>query len=156
RGRAGSKDVDVVGAEVDLHAELTGQPLQLLAQSVAVGSRRQRELEEQHVGALADDARAEVDDVGAVVGERLGHRVHDARSVGAERGDCDVGHAATLASASMATEQRVEQQWETPSYDEIPVISKMHVQAMETSDADEVWSQAGMKHVLITTIGRKS
>lgn len=32
----------------------------------------------------------------------------------------------------------------------------MHVQAMETSDADEVWQQAGMHHVLLRTIGRKS
>lgn len=56
----------------------------------------------------------------------------------------------------MATDQRVEQQWETPSYDEIPAISKMHVQAMETSDDPEVWEQAGMQHVLITTVGRKS
>jgi deazaflavin-dependent oxidoreductase (nitroreductase family) len=56
----------------------------------------------------------------------------------------------------MASDQRVEQQWETPSYDEIPVISKMHVQAMETSDDPEVWEQAGMHHVLITTVGRKS
>lgn len=56
----------------------------------------------------------------------------------------------------MATDQKVEQQWETPSYDEIPAITKMHVQGMESSDADEVWEVAGMKHVLITTIGRKS
>jgi deazaflavin-dependent oxidoreductase (nitroreductase family) len=50
----------------------------------------------------------------------------------------------------------VEQTWETPSHDEIPRISAMHVQAMETSDADEVWQQAGMHHVLLRTIGRKS
>jgi len=52
--------------------------------------------------------------------------------------------------------QKVEQTWETPSHDEIPRISAMHVQAMETSDADEVWQQAGMHHVLLRTIGRKS
>jgi deazaflavin-dependent oxidoreductase (nitroreductase family) len=52
--------------------------------------------------------------------------------------------------------QKVEQTWETPSHDEIPRISAMHVQAMETSDADEVWQQAGMHHVVLRTIGRKS
>jgi len=52
--------------------------------------------------------------------------------------------------------QKVEQTWETPSHDEIPRISAMHVQAMESSDADEVWQQAGMHHVLLRTIGRKS
>jgi deazaflavin-dependent oxidoreductase (nitroreductase family) len=56
----------------------------------------------------------------------------------------------------MPTEQHVEQAWETPSLEEIPVISKMHVGAMEQSDDDAVWDQAGMKHVLLTTVGRKS
>ncbi len=56
----------------------------------------------------------------------------------------------------MATDQKVEQAWETPSHDEIPQISKMHVQAMESTDDDAVWVQAGMHHVLIRTIGRKS
>jgi deazaflavin-dependent oxidoreductase (nitroreductase family) len=56
----------------------------------------------------------------------------------------------------MATDQKVEQAWDTPSHDEIPQITKMHVQAMETMDVDEVWVQAGMHHVLIRTIGRKS
>jgi deazaflavin-dependent oxidoreductase (nitroreductase family) len=52
--------------------------------------------------------------------------------------------------------QKVEQAWETPSHDEIPVISKMHVGALETSKDDAVWVQAGMHHVIITTRGRKS
>ena len=56
----------------------------------------------------------------------------------------------------MATDQKVEQAWETPSHDEIPNITKMHVAALETSDADEVWVQAGMHHVMIHTMGRKS
>lgn len=32
----------------------------------------------------------------------------------------------------------------------------MHVAAMDTSDADEVWTAAGMKHLTLRTIGRKS
>lgn len=56
----------------------------------------------------------------------------------------------------MPTDQKVEQAWETPSLEEIPVITKMHVGAMEQSDDDVIWDQAGMKHVLLTTIGRKS
>jgi deazaflavin-dependent oxidoreductase (nitroreductase family) len=52
--------------------------------------------------------------------------------------------------------QKVEQAWETPSHDEIPKISAMHVEAMETMDVDEVWQQAGMHHVLLRTVGRKS
>ena len=54
------------------------------------------------------------------------------------------------------SDQKVEQQWETPSLDEIPVISRGHVAAMEQSDADEVWNVAGMHHVVLHTIGRKS
>ena len=56
----------------------------------------------------------------------------------------------------MPTEQHVEQAWETPPLDEIPKISKMHVDAMEQTDDDMVWDQAGMKHVLLTTVGRRS
>jgi deazaflavin-dependent oxidoreductase (nitroreductase family) len=53
-------------------------------------------------------------------------------------------------------DQKVEQQWETPSWDEIPEITKGHVAALETSDADEVWCLAGMHHIVIYSIGRKS
>ena len=56
----------------------------------------------------------------------------------------------------MTESQKVVQNWETPSLDEIPVISKGHVQAMETSDADAVWVVAGMHHVLLETVGRRS
>jgi deazaflavin-dependent oxidoreductase (nitroreductase family) len=52
--------------------------------------------------------------------------------------------------------QRVEQVWETPSLEEIPVISREHVKAMESSDDDAVWILAGMQHVLLRTIGRRS
>ena len=54
------------------------------------------------------------------------------------------------------TEQYVEQIWETPSRPEIVELTKTHVQAMEMTDDDLVWVQAGMHHVLLTTIGRKS
>lgn len=43
-----------------------------------------------------------------------------------------------------------------PSRDEIPGISKQHVAAMESSDADEIWVLAGMHHVVLRTIGRRS
>ena len=43
-----------------------------------------------------------------------------------------------------------------PPRDEIPVISRAHVHAMEASDAEEVWVGAGMKQVMLQTIGRKS
>ena len=56
----------------------------------------------------------------------------------------------------MTQSQKVVQAWETPSHDEIPKITKMHVQAMETMDDDAVWAQAGMHHVLINTVGRRS
>jgi len=56
----------------------------------------------------------------------------------------------------MTESQRVVQTWETPPLDEIPKISKMHVEAMEGTDDDAVWVQAGMHHVIVHTIGRKS
>ncbi len=56
-----------------------------------------------------------------------------------------------------ATDQHVEQVWETPPLDEIPKLSVAHVQAMESMDDEEmVWEQAGMHHILVRTIGRKS
>jgi deazaflavin-dependent oxidoreductase (nitroreductase family) len=56
----------------------------------------------------------------------------------------------------MTGSQRVEQTWDTPSYDEITVISRGHVEAMESSDDDAVWVVAGMHHVVLHTVGRKS
>jgi deazaflavin-dependent oxidoreductase (nitroreductase family) len=46
--------------------------------------------------------------------------------------------------------------WETPSLEEIAAISRMHVEAMESSDDDAIWAQVGMHHVLVYTTGRKS
>ena len=48
------------------------------------------------------------------------------------------------------TEQHVEQIWDTPSRPEIVELTKTHVQAMEMTDDDLVWVQAGMHHVLLT------
>lgn len=53
------------------------------------------------------------------------------------------------------TEQRHEDFVE-PSRDEIPGISRQHVEAMESSDSDDVWVIAGMNHVVLHTVGRKS
>ncbi|MEX0947572.1 MAG: nitroreductase/quinone reductase family protein [Acidimicrobiia bacterium] len=55
----------------------------------------------------------------------------------------------------MAESQRNEP-YEEPPREEIPKISRMHVQAMETTDADEVWVGAGMKQLVLRTVGRKS
>ena len=46
--------------------------------------------------------------------------------------------------------------FQEPPRSEIPGISKMHVEAMEASDDDAVWMPAGMHHVVLHTIGRKS
>ncbi len=43
-----------------------------------------------------------------------------------------------------------------PPLDQIPAISKMHVEAMEQSDDDMIWKAAGMEHVLVRTVGRKT
>src|SRR5919107_1908201 len=61
-----------------------------------------------------------------------------------------------MSDASERESQKVEMLWETPSQDEITAISKDHVAAMESSDGDDVWQIAGMHHVVIRTIGRRS
>lgn len=58
--------------------------------------------------------------------------------------------------AQKVESQHVEQAWETPSLDAIPQISKQHVIAMETVDDDNVWTVAGMEHLLLRTVGRRS
>ena len=57
---------------------------------------------------------------------------------------------------SESSSQKVEQVWETPSHDEIVTLTAAHVGAMESMDIDEVWQQAGMHHVMLRTVGRKS
>ena len=46
--------------------------------------------------------------------------------------------------------------FEEPPRDQIPGISRMHVEAMESSDADAVWVIKGMHHVVLRTVGRRS
>src|SRR4051812_39665078 len=58
-------------------------------------------------------------------------------------------------AVGMATDQRNEEFVE-PEFDKIARISRHHVAAMEESDADEVWIVAGMHHVLLHTVGRRS
>jgi deazaflavin-dependent oxidoreductase (nitroreductase family) len=55
-----------------------------------------------------------------------------------------------------AAPNQANEQFGEPPREEIPGISRQHVMAMEASDADEVWVLAGMHHVVLTTIGRKS
>jgi deazaflavin-dependent oxidoreductase (nitroreductase family) len=52
--------------------------------------------------------------------------------------------------------QRVEQTWQTPAPDDIVAISRKQVEMMETSDADDTWIWAGMHHLLLRTVGRRS
>ena len=68
---------------------------------------------------------------------------------------CRVGPGG-IRFGTLTESQKVEQQWETPSLEEIPVITRAHVGALETSDDESLWAQAGMHHVVIRTIGRKS
>jgi deazaflavin-dependent oxidoreductase (nitroreductase family) len=53
------------------------------------------------------------------------------------------------------TSQR-SSEFDTPSRDQIVVISREHVAMMEGSDADEAWVWVGMHHVLLHTVGRRS
>jgi deazaflavin-dependent oxidoreductase (nitroreductase family) len=46
--------------------------------------------------------------------------------------------------------------FEEPPRDQIPGISAMHVAAMDTMDIDDVWVGAGMKQLMLCTVGRKS
>lgn len=55
----------------------------------------------------------------------------------------------------MSTDQRNEEFIE-PSPDEIVAFTKEHVKGMEGSDENEWWDVAGMLHVLIQTVGRKT
>jgi deazaflavin-dependent oxidoreductase (nitroreductase family) len=46
--------------------------------------------------------------------------------------------------------------FEEPPREQIPGISAMHVAAMESMDIDDAWVGAGMKQLILRTIGRKS
>jgi deazaflavin-dependent oxidoreductase (nitroreductase family) len=56
----------------------------------------------------------------------------------------------------MTESQKLEQTWETPSIEDISVISRGHVAALEASDDDATWVPFGQVLVLVHTVGRKS
>jgi deazaflavin-dependent oxidoreductase (nitroreductase family) len=57
----------------------------------------------------------------------------------------------------MATEDQKNEEFVEPPREEIPGISRQHVAYMESAPDDEnVWVVAGMHHVVLHTIGRKS
>jgi deazaflavin-dependent oxidoreductase (nitroreductase family) len=56
----------------------------------------------------------------------------------------------------MTESQKLEQTWETPSVEDIPVISRGHVEALEASDDEAIWTPSGQALVLLHTVGRKS
>jgi deazaflavin-dependent oxidoreductase (nitroreductase family) len=43
-----------------------------------------------------------------------------------------------------------------PSRAEIPARTREHIAAMESTDADEAWFVAGMHHLILRTVGRRS
>ena len=55
-----------------------------------------------------------------------------------------------------STDQHIVMEWETPTHEQIIEITKMHVEAMETNSDSAVWVTAGMHHVMLYTIGRRS
>ena len=55
----------------------------------------------------------------------------------------------------MARSQKNEP-FEEPARELIPARTREHVAAMEASDADEVWTLAGMHHLMLCTVGRRS
>ena len=54
------------------------------------------------------------------------------------------------------TRNQPNEPFESPPIEEVPAITAMHVEAMEQTDADEVWIAAGMNLVLVETVGRRS
>ena len=53
------------------------------------------------------------------------------------------------------TESQRNEPYEEPPFDQIAGISRMHVEAMEAG-VDEAWVGAGMKQLILRTVGRKS
>ena len=54
------------------------------------------------------------------------------------------------------TASQASEPFDEPPRDEIPAISRVHVDAMEASDDDAVWVIKGMHHVVLRTVGRRS
>jgi deazaflavin-dependent oxidoreductase (nitroreductase family) len=90
-----------------------------------------------------DDVKGSGSDAGAA-----GAQGGDAGAAGAEAGDAD---AAGPKPSSQAAASFVE-----PPREQIPDISRAHVAALESGHADEFWVAAGMEHVILRTIGRRS
>jgi len=55
----------------------------------------------------------------------------------------------------MSTSQKNEP-FDEPPREQIPVRTREHVAAMEASSADEIWFVAGMHHLMLCTVGRRS
>lgn len=55
----------------------------------------------------------------------------------------------------MAEDQRNED-FETPPIEEIPTITARHVGHLLTTDDESAWTRAGMRHLVLQTVGRKS
>jgi F420H(2)-dependent quinone reductase len=53
-------------------------------------------------------------------------------------------------------EDQRNQPYDEPPREQIPAISRAHVAAMEATEADVVWVAAGMHHLVLRTIGRRS
>jgi deazaflavin-dependent oxidoreductase (nitroreductase family) len=43
-----------------------------------------------------------------------------------------------------------------PPSDQIPLLSAAHVAVLESADGDDFWVAAGMRHLILRTIGRRS
>ena len=56
----------------------------------------------------------------------------------------------------MSTSQKVEQEREPTTRDQMITLTKQHVEAMESTNDELTWVQAGMHHLLLRTIGRRS
>lgn len=92
-------------------------------------------------------------DAAAVAGEPGGPAAAAREpSPGAAPGGAGAG---PVAAAPMPEHQR-NAPYREPPRDRIPGISRMHVAAMEASDADAVWVAAGMHHLVLRTVGRRS
>jgi deazaflavin-dependent oxidoreductase (nitroreductase family) len=57
---------------------------------------------------------------------------------------------------SDAPSSQKNEAFDEPSRDEIPGISRQHTAWLETTDDPEHWIIAGMDHVILHTVGRKS
>jgi deazaflavin-dependent oxidoreductase (nitroreductase family) len=55
----------------------------------------------------------------------------------------------------MADDQRAEE-FETPPYEEIPAITRNHLVFLESTNDADAWLMAGMKAIILRTVGRKS